>query len=87
VRHSLLFSSVRVNSYSYVEGSVVLPNVDIGRNCRIRRAVLDRWCNIAEGSTIGYDRAADEAAGFHVSEGGITLVTPDMLGQQVNRLR
>jgi glucose-1-phosphate adenylyltransferase len=87
VRHSLLFSSVRVNSYSYVQDSVILPNVEIGRNCRIRRAVIDRWCKINEGTEIGQDRAADEAAGFHVTETGITLVTPDMLGQQINRLR
>jgi glucose-1-phosphate adenylyltransferase len=87
VRHSLLFSSVRVNSYSYVEDSVVLPNVEIGRNCRIRRAVIDRWCKLAEGSEIGFDHAADRAAGFFVTDSGITLVTPDMLGQQINRLR
>lgn len=87
VRHSLLFSSVRVNSYSLVEDSVLLPNVEIGRNCRIRGAVIDRWCKIDEGTVIGYDRAADEAAGFHVTERGITLITPDQLGQQINRLR
>jgi len=87
VRHSLLFSSVRVSSYSYVEDSVILPNSGIGRNCRIRRAVIDRNCSIQPGTVIGYDRAADEAAGFHVTERGITLVTPDLLGQQVNRLR
>jgi len=87
VRHSLLFSSVRINSYSYVEDSVVLPNVHIGRNCRIRRAVIDRWCKLAEGSEIGFDHAADRAAGFFVTDSGITLVTPDMLGQQINRLR
>jgi glucose-1-phosphate adenylyltransferase len=87
VRRSLLFSSVRINSYSEVQDSVILPNVEIGRNCRIRRAVIDRWCQIEEGTEIGHDQAADEAAGFHVTESGITLVTPDMLGQQINRLR
>ncbi len=87
VRHSLLFSSVRVNSYSCLQDSVVLPNVDIGRNCRIRRAVIDRWCNIAPDTVIGDDREADEAAGFHVTEMGVTLVTPEMLGQQTNRVR
>jgi glucose-1-phosphate adenylyltransferase len=85
VRHSLLFSSVRINSYSYVHDSVILPNVEIGRNCRIERAVIDRWCRIPPNSVIGVDRAADEAAGFHVSEHGVTLVAPDMLGQQINR--
>jgi glucose-1-phosphate adenylyltransferase len=46
----------------HVQDSVVLPNVEIGRNCRIRRAVIDRWCKIPAGTVIGYDRAADEAA-------------------------
>jgi glucose-1-phosphate adenylyltransferase len=49
--------------------------------------VIDRWCRIDKGTEIGYDRAADEAAGFHVTEGGVTLVVPEMLGQQINRLR
>lgn len=87
VRHSLVFSSVRVNSYSTVEDSVVLPNVEIGRNCFIRNAVIDRWCKIDEGSVIGYDPAADKAAGYYVTDAGVTLVTPDLLGQQVNLLR
>jgi glucose-1-phosphate adenylyltransferase len=46
VRHSLLFSNVRVNSFALVEDSVVLPDVGIGRYCRIRRAVIDRFCEI-----------------------------------------
>jgi glucose-1-phosphate adenylyltransferase len=87
VRHSLLFSNVRVNSYTSVEDAVVLPNVDIGRHCRLRRTVIDRWCNIPEGMEVGYNKEADLKRGFYVSEGGITLVTPDMLGQNVNRLR
>jgi glucose-1-phosphate adenylyltransferase len=87
VRHSLLFSNVRVNSFAYVQDSVVLPDVDIGRNCEIRNAVIDRFCKIEEGRQIGIDPDADRAAGFHVTEGGVTLVTPDMLGQQTNFLR
>jgi glucose-1-phosphate adenylyltransferase len=87
VRHSLLFSNVRVHSFARVEDSVILPNVDIGRGCRIRRAIVDHWCRLPEGMRIGWDRAEDEAAGFHVSEGGVTLVTPEMLGQSVNRVR
>ncbi len=87
VRHSLLFSSVRVNSFSYVHDSVILPDVEIGRNCRIERAVIDRACRIEADMTIGVDRQADEAAGFHISEGGVTLVTPDMLGQELKRVR
>jgi glucose-1-phosphate adenylyltransferase len=87
VRHSLLFSNVRVNSFALVEDSVVLPDVDIGRYCRIRRAVIDRFCEIQEGTVIGYDPEADRAAGYLVTEGGVTLVTPEMLNQTTNQVR
>lgn len=87
VRHSLLFSNVRVNSYATVEDSVILPNVDIGRNCQIRNAIIDRGCHIAEGSTIGFDPVADRHAGFYVTESGVTLVAPEMLGQGINYIR
>ncbi|KAA6184610.1 glucose-1-phosphate adenylyltransferase [Thiohalocapsa marina] len=87
VRHSLVFSSVRVNSYASVTDSVLLPNVQIGRHCRVRRAIVDRWCTLEEGARIGYDPDADRAAGYRVTASGITLVTPDMLGQQVGRVR
>ncbi len=87
VRHSLLFSNVRVNSYAYVADSVILPDVDIGRNCTIRNAVIDRYCQIEEGTMIGMDPEADRRAGFLVSEGGVTLVTPEMLGQEANHVR
>ena len=86
VKNSLLFSNVRVNSYSQVEDSVVLPDVNIGRNCRITRAVIDRGCEIPEGTVIGEDPAAD-AERFHVSEEGIVLVTPEMLGQVLHYVR
>ncbi|MGE5154232.1 MAG: glucose-1-phosphate adenylyltransferase [Bdellovibrio bacteriovorus] len=87
VRHSLLFSNVRVNSFALVEDSVVLPDATIGRYCRIRRAVIDRFCEIKEGTVIGYDAAADRAAGYYVTQGGVTLVSPEMLNQQVNHIR
>lgn len=87
VRHSLLFSNVRVNSYAKVENSVVLPDAVIGRSCIIRNAVIDSLCQVEEGSTIGLDHEADRRAGFHVSEGGVTLVTPEMLGQDANHVR
>jgi len=86
VRHSLLFSNVRVNSYTYVKDSVILPNVDIGRNCKIHRSIIDRGCRLPRGSTLGLDPEADAARGFHVSAGGVTLVTPEMLGQEVDHV-
>ncbi len=87
IRHSLLFSNVRVNSYAYVADSVVLPDVTIGRNCTIRNAVIDRYCHLVEGTVIGLDPEMDRQAGFEVSEGGVTLVTPEMLGQDANHVR
>jgi glucose-1-phosphate adenylyltransferase len=87
VRHSLLFSNVRVNSFAYVADSVILPDVVVGRNCTVRNAILDRYCQLEEGTVIGLDPAADRKAGFHVSEGGVTLVTPEMLGQDANHVR
>ena len=86
VEHSLLFSNVKVHSYSHVKDSVVLPDVESGENCRIRNAVLDKGCRIPEGTVIGEDPQAD-AQRFYVSEGGIVLVTPDMLGLELHHVR
>ncbi len=86
VQRSLLFTNVRVNSFSSVEDSVILPNVDVGRRCRIRRAVIDKGCRLPEGLIIGEDADAD-AKRFHRTESGITLVTPGMLGQGRDALR
>lgn len=86
VRRSVLFSNVHVHSFSSVEESVVLPDVDIGRDCRIRRAVIDKGCSIPPGTVIGEDLAADSKR-FHVSEGGIVLVSPEMLGQELHYVR
>jgi glucose-1-phosphate adenylyltransferase len=83
VQHSLLFSSVRVNSYSTLEHAVVLPNVTIGRHCRLKRVVIDKLCSIPEGLVVGEDAQAD-AARFYRTESGITLITPEMLGQPVH---
>ena len=86
VHHSLLFSKVFVHSYSEVYDSVLLPEVEIMQNCRIRKAVIDKGCVIPEGTIIGEDHEAD-AARFHVSENGVVLVTPDMLGQERHSVR
>jgi glucose-1-phosphate adenylyltransferase len=78
VFRSVLFSLVRVHSYSSVNWSVLLPGVQVGRHARINRAVIDRDCVIPDGLVIGEDAAAD-AARFYRTDSGITLVTRDML--------
>jgi glucose-1-phosphate adenylyltransferase len=82
VRESLLFSDVRVEERSLLRASVVLPRVTVGRNCVIQRAILDEGCVVPDGTQIGVDRAHD-AGRFEVTEGGVVLVTPDMLGETV----
>jgi len=78
VRQSLLFSDVRIEEHSTITDAVVLPHVVIGPNCVVRRAILDEGCEIPEGMQIGVDLALD-ARRFHVTEGGVVLVTADML--------
>ena len=80
VKRSLLFTSVNVHSWASVEDSVILPGVDVGRHAVIRRCVIDKQCRIPEGMQIGVDPEVDRKR-FHVSPGGITLVTAEMLGQ------
>jgi glucose-1-phosphate adenylyltransferase len=87
VHDSLLFSRVYVHSYSTVNESVILPDVDIGENCRIEKAIIDAGAKITAGTEIGVDHDADRERGFRVTEDGITLVTPDMLGQQLHFTR
>lgn len=86
VRHSVLFSKVHIETGSYVEDSVVLPDVRIGRDCLIKRAVLDKSCVIPDGMVIG-ENLADDKARFRVTEKGIVLVTPDMLRQDIHQIR
>lgn len=86
VRHSLLFSNVRVNSYTTIEDSIVLPQANIGRNCRITKAIIEKGCEIPEGTIIG-ENLAEDAKKYHVSAGGVVLVTPDMLGQKLHFVR
>ena len=86
VRHSVLFSNVEVHSYSIVEDCVVLPDVSIGRNCRLTKVILDKGCEVPEGTIIGEDPEVD-AERFHVSPNGVVLVTPEMLGQTYRYVR
>jgi glucose-1-phosphate adenylyltransferase len=78
VERSLMFSGVRVHSYSQVNWSVLLPNVQVGRGARVTRAVVDRGCIIPDGMVIGEDPDHD-AQRFLCTETGITLVTREML--------
>jgi len=86
VRRSMLFSDVRVHSYALIEDSVIFPTVEIGRNCVLKKCIVDKYSVIPEGTQIGVDPVADRER-FFVTESGITLVTPEMLGQQMHGVR
>jgi glucose-1-phosphate adenylyltransferase len=87
INRSLLFSRCHVHSHSVIEDSVVLPDVDIGENCRVKRAIIDRGTVLEPGTVIGLDPDTDRKRGFRITETGITLVTPDMLGQHMHFTR
>lgn len=75
VLRSVLCPGVRINSYCEVEYSILLPHAQVGRYSRIRRAIIDTGVQIPEGANIGFDREADLAAGHHVTESGIVVVS------------
>ena len=85
LRSSILFSNVRVHSYCDIRDAVILPEVEIGRNAKLKRVVVDQGCRIPAGLVAGYDLEADRRR-FHVTDRGITLITPAMLGQYQQHL-
>jgi glucose-1-phosphate adenylyltransferase len=87
VRKSVLFSGCRIHSYSKVNDSVVLPDVRVEQNCRVNRAIIDRGTVLPEGTVVGEDAKADRDRGFRVTDSGLTLVTAEMLGQQLHFTR
>jgi len=78
VRRSLLFSSVRVNSYAQTCDAVLLPEVQVGRYARLNKVVIDRGVHIPENLVVGEDPELD-AKRFYRSEGGVALISADML--------
>jgi len=78
LRRSLLFTGVRVNSYSQLEEAVILPECEIARNVRLRKVVLDRGVVIPEGLVVGEDPQED-ARRFRRSDKGVCLITQPMI--------
>ena len=78
LRRSLLFTGVRVNSYSQLEEAVILPDCDIERRVRLRKVVVDRGVVIPEGLVVGDDPVLD-ARRFRRTESGICLITQPMI--------
>ncbi len=87
VKKSLLFSDVHVNSFSSIDESVILPGVEIRRNVKIKKAIIDAGCIIPEDMVIGHNHDDDKANGFRVTKKGVVLVTRSMLGQSGSVLK
>lgn len=83
MRRSMLFSNARVGHGSVIEDSLLLPGVVVGRNVVLHRTIIDSHCVLPDGINIGVDPDADSSR-FTVTEKGVTLVTPAMLGQAVH---
>lgn len=77
VHKSILSPRVRINSFSYVEESILFENVVVGRSARLRRAIVDKNVEIPAGTTIGFDAEADRRR-FFVTEGGIVVIPKGM---------
>ncbi|GLR11467.1 glucose-1-phosphate adenylyltransferase [Chitinimonas prasina] len=78
VTNSVLFNKVRVHPHCVIDQSVLLPDVDVGEGARLTKVIVDRGCKIPAGLVVG-DDAARDAKSFHRSEGGVVLITRDML--------
>ena len=74
VIRSILSPKVRVNSYAVVEDSILFEGVDVGRYCRVRRAIIDKDVRLPPYTVLGFDPEFDRRRGFTVTEGGVTVV-------------
>jgi glucose-1-phosphate adenylyltransferase len=88
VRHSILSPNVRVNSYAVVESSILFDGVNVGRHCRIRRAIIDKEVQVPAGTTIGHNLEHDRQRGFTISEQGVVVIAKSELPETfVQRLK
>lgn len=74
VERCVLSPRVRIHSFAHVQDSILFEGVDVGRNCQIRRAIIDKGVRIPDGVRIGVNHADDAARGLTVSEKGVVAV-------------
>lgn len=68
-----------------VSDSVLLGDVTIGKGCKIKKAIIDRYVEVAPGFTLGYDPIADfklvdhsNPDGIRISPNGIIVIPKGM---------
>jgi glucose-1-phosphate adenylyltransferase len=86
VRHSLLFSNVHVADYCTIQDSLILPNVVVGERCQLTKVIIEEGCRLPPGTAIG-ENPQEDAKRYYVSPSGVTVVTPEMLGQELHHAR
>jgi glucose-1-phosphate adenylyltransferase len=73
VKNCVVGRNVRIHSYSQIEDSVIMDWAEIGRSCKIRRAIIDKSNIIPPGTEIGYN-AEEDCRRYFVSESGIVVI-------------
>ncbi|MDB4766882.1 glucose-1-phosphate adenylyltransferase [bacterium] len=74
VCRSIIGPEVRINSYSEVEDSILFNRVKIGRNCKIRKAIIDKDVTIPDDAEIGYSLETDLCRGFTITDSGLVVI-------------
>jgi glucose-1-phosphate adenylyltransferase len=83
VKHSVIFFNTQIETGSYIKESVILPKVRVGKDCVLRRCVVDKGTVIPDGFQVGVDPEEDRKR-FLVTDEGIVLVTPGMMNQRLH---
>ena len=73
VRRSILSPRVRINSFAMVEDSILFDDVNVGRYCRIKNAIIDKHVQVPPRTEIGYDIDSDRKK-FAVTDSGIVVI-------------
>ena len=84
VKRSIIGNRVRINSYATVEDSIIFSRVNIGRNVKIHRAIIDKGVVIPPDMEVGFDHELDRARGFTVTENGVTVIAKNEQRHFVN---
>ena len=78
VHHSVLSPWTKLNSFSQVENSIILADVQVGRYCKIKKAIIDKNVIIPPNTEIGYNLEADKKR-FTISENGVVVIPKNYL--------
>ncbi|MBQ3774670.1 MAG: glucose-1-phosphate adenylyltransferase [Ruminobacter sp.] len=73
VDHSIIGFNCRIEENAEISDSVLLGDVVVGSNCKIKKAIIDKHVTIAPGTVIGEDPEHDRSF-YTVSDGGVVVI-------------